>query len=154
NPNCCLKPPATPIPTRLRELVYNEVGLGHPDGSLTWLGSARDGSLTFATSGVLTMKPDAIIKVRFFTTAEGGRNTAVEGQFYACPLFVEGEGQGFDCRLLLEGQRLELGSTYEVPVKFLYREPALSKLAVGKHVLLWEGRDVAKGQVIKIADEP
>jgi len=99
------------------------------------------------------MKSDAIIKVRFFTTAEGGRNAAVEGQFYACPLFVEGEGQGFDCRLLLEGQRLELGSTYEVPVKFLYRELALPKLAVGKDVLLWEGRNVAKGQVIKIADE-
>ena len=68
------------------------------------------------------MKPDAIINVRFLTTAEGGRNTAVEGQFYACPLFVDNEG--FDCRLLLEGRRLELGSAYEVPIKFLYREQA------------------------------
>lgn len=97
------------------------------------------------------MKPDIIINVRFFTTAEGGRSTAVEGQFYACPLFVENEG--FDCRLLLEGRRLELGSTYEVPVKFLYRELALPELTVGKEVLLWEGRNVAKGQVVKIVDE-
>jgi hypothetical protein len=43
------------------------------------------------------MKPDAIINVRFLTTAEGGRNTAVGGQFYACPLFFDNEG--FDCRL-------------------------------------------------------
>jgi hypothetical protein len=64
----------------------------------------------------------------------GGRNTAVEGQFYACPLFVDNEG--FDCRLLMEGRRLELGSSHEVPVKFLYRELALPKLAVGKDVLL------------------
>ena len=97
------------------------------------------------------MKPDVIVKLRFFTTAEGGRNTAVEGQFYACPLFVD--GQGFDCRLLLDGRRLELGSTYEVPVKFLHRELALPKLGVGKDVTLWEGRNVAQGQVVKIIDE-
>jgi len=97
------------------------------------------------------MKPDVIINVRFLTTAEGGRNTAVEGQFYACPLFVDNEG--LDCRLLLEGRRLVLGSTYEVPVKFLHRELALPKLAVGKDVLLREGRNVAKGRVVKVVDE-
>lgn len=94
------------------------------------------------------MKPDIIINVRFFTPSEGGRNTAVEGPFYACPLFVENEG--FDCRLLLEGRRLELGAAYEVPIKFLYRELALPKLAIGKEVLLWEGRNVAKGHIVKI----
>ncbi|WP_198117514.1 hypothetical protein [Massilia rhizosphaerae] len=56
------------------------------------------------------MKPDAIINVRFSTAAEGGRNKVVEGPCYACPLFVDNEG--FDCRLLLEGQRLELSSIY------------------------------------------
>ena len=97
------------------------------------------------------MKPDAFINVRFFTTAEGGRNAAVEGQFYACPLFVDNEG--FDCRLLLDGRRFELGSTYEVPVKFLYRDLALAKLAVGDEVTLWEGRNVAKGQVVRVINE-
>lgn len=125
--------------------------MGDSDGPPSGVGAERDESLAIATSGVLTMKPDAIINVRFLTTAEGGRNTAVEGQFYACPLFVDNEG--FDCRLLLEGRRLELGSAYEVPIKFLYRELALPKLAVGKEVLLWEGRNVAKGQVVKIIDE-
>jgi hypothetical protein len=97
------------------------------------------------------MKPDAIINVRFLTTEEGGRNTAVEGQFYACPLFIDNEG--FDCRLLLDGRRLELGLACEVAVKFLYRELALPKLAIGKEVLLWEGRTVATGQVVKIGSE-
>jgi len=126
-------------------------GVGDPDGSPFGVSAERDESLAIATSGFLTMKPDVIINVRFLTPAEGGRNTAVEGQFYACPLFVDSEG--LDCRLLLEGRRLELGSTYEVPVKFLYRELALPKLAVGKDVLLWEGRNVAKGRVVKIVDE-
>ncbi len=97
------------------------------------------------------MKPDAIINVRFLLPTEGGRNSAVEGQFYACPLFVDNEG--FDCRLMLEGRRLELGTSYEVPVKFLYRELALPKLSVGKEVLLWEGRNVARAQIISIVAE-
>jgi hypothetical protein len=94
------------------------------------------------------MNYDAVIKVRFMTTVEGGRRTAVEGNFYACPMYV-GE-QAFDCRLLLEGKRLELGISYEVPVKFLNRDLALAKLAKGKEIRLWEGRDVATGQVIEI----
>lgn len=97
------------------------------------------------------MEPDAIISVRFLTATEGGRATAVEGQSYACPLFVENEG--FDCRLLLDGRRFELGSTYEVPVKFLYSEMVLPKLAAGKEVFLWEGRNVARGHVVKVIDE-
>lgn len=97
------------------------------------------------------MIPDAVINVRFLTTTEGGRNTAIDGKFYACPLFVDNEG--FDCRLILEGRRLELGSTYVVPIKFLYRELVLPKLKVGKEVLLWEGRNVAKGQVVKIIEK-
>lgn len=97
------------------------------------------------------MKPDVIIEVRFLTTAEGGRAKAVEGQFYACPLFIANEG--FDCRVLLEGRCLELGAIYEVPVKFLYAELAIPKMSVGKEVKLWEGRNVAEGRVIKIIDE-
>jgi hypothetical protein len=92
------------------------------------------------------MTPDAIIRVRFKTAEENGRNTAVEGELYACPLFIDGEA--FDCRLLLSGKRLELGKYYEIPVKFLYRDLVAPKLSVGKKVVLWEGKDVAIGNII------
>ena len=65
------------------------------------------------------MEPDVIIKVRFATPQEGGHQTAVRPSIvdhYGCPFVVGGEA--FDCRLLLQGRRLELGETYEVPVKF------------------------------------
>jgi len=94
------------------------------------------------------MKYDAIIEVRFMTAEEGGRKTPVGGPFYACPLFVE--GQGFDCRLLLEGRCLELGNVYEVPVKFMNSELALAKLAKGTGISLWEGRSVATGRILEI----
>lgn len=94
------------------------------------------------------MKPDAIIEVRFKKTAEGGRKGAVVGNIYGCPLFVDGEG--FECRLLLGGQTLQLGETYEVPVKFMNPEIVLSKLAIGKSITLWEGKDVATGKVVRL----
>ena len=94
------------------------------------------------------MSPDAYIEVRFRTTEEGGRKTPVTGEFYACPLFIDGEP--YDCRLLIKNKTLELGHTYEVPVKFLNRDLVVPKLFIGKNVILWEGRDVADGKVTRI----
>lgn len=94
------------------------------------------------------MLPDAYLEIRFRTKEEGGRNTAVSGDFYACPLFVDGEA--FDCRLLIAGKNLNLGDWYKIPVKFLNKDLALSRLVVGKEVTLWEGKDVADGAVIEI----
>lgn len=93
------------------------------------------------------MMPDALLEVRFKTTEEGGRNTPVNGDFYACPLFVDGEG--FECRLLIKGRTLELGIRYEVPVKFMNKELILPKLEIGKVVMLWEGKDVGSGKVLR-----
>lgn len=94
------------------------------------------------------MKPDAIIEVCFITTAEGGRHGPVKGSFYGCPMFVDGEG--FECRLLLEGQVLQLGESYEVEVKFMNPDLVRPKLSPGKSVSLWEGREVAKGKVLRL----
>jgi len=96
------------------------------------------------------MKPDAIIEVRFKTTAEGGRqgNIVIAEIPYGCPLLVDGEA--FDCRLLLMGQTLALGETYELPIKLLRPDLALPKLSAGKAVTLWEGKEIATGKVIRL----
>jgi hypothetical protein len=104
-------------------------------------------SLPF-TKGSAIMNPDAIIKVRFKTTDEGGRKTNLVGSFYSCPLFIDGEG--FDCRVFLENQEIELGKWYSLPVKFLNLSFVASKLAPGKPIILWEGKDVAQGEVLEI----
>ena len=100
------------------------------------------------------MNPDAFITVRFKTTAEGGRQGAIviperPEYHYGCPLFVDGEA--FDCRLLITGQTLQLGETYELPIKFLNPDLAVSKLSPGKLVTLWEGKDIATGKVVRLA---
>ena len=95
----------------------------------------------------MTMKPDAIIDVRFKTTSEGGRRTPIKGDSYACPLFIDGEG--FDCRILLN-KELQLGQNYQLPVKFLNRDLVISKLSRGRRFTLWEGKDVASGRVLEV----
>ena len=96
------------------------------------------------------MNPDIYIKVKFRTTLEGGRKTPINGDFYACPMIVD--NKAYDCRLLLTGKTLELGNFYGVPVKFLNRDLIVPKLIVGKNIILWEGKDVADGQVTRICN--
>ena len=96
------------------------------------------------------MQPDAIIKVLFKTAAEGGRqgNVVIADKPYACVMFVDGEA--FDCRFLVTDQTLQLGETYELPVKFLNPDLVLSKLSPGKPVRLWEGKDIATGEIVRL----
>lgn len=92
--------------------------------------------------------PDAVIKVRFSRTDEGGRLHAPSGKFYAC-IFVIGR-DGFDGRLLLNGRTLELGVEHEVGVKFLSPDLVLPRLSPGTRVSLREGRKVAEGTVLRL----
>ena len=96
------------------------------------------------------MKPDAIIRVRFKTSAEGGRAgpIVIGKRHYGCPLFVGSEG--FDCRLLVTARTLHLGESYELPVKFFAPELALPLLSPGKAVRLWESKDIASGEIVRL----
>ena len=100
------------------------------------------------------MNPDIYIKVRFKTTEEGGRKTSLKRKtplgpdFYGCPLMVD--GKAYDCRLLIGDKEIELGKYYEIPVKFLDKDLALQNISIGKNITLWEGKEVADGQVIRI----
>jgi hypothetical protein len=99
----------------------------------------------------MTFSPDAIIKVRFRTAEEGGRETPIIGEYYSCPLFVGGEG--FDCRILLDSKKAELGKWHKLAVKFLHPEYALPKLSPGQPLTLWEGKDIADGSVVEIVHD-
>ena len=104
------------------------------------------------------MKPDIYIKVRFRTNAEGGRKTSVKRRsplgpdYYACPLVVD--QSAFDCRLLIGDNEIELGKYYEVPVKFLNIDLVLPSLSVGKKITLWEGKEIADGEILRIEKKP
>lgn len=96
------------------------------------------------------MKANVIVRVRFKTTLDGGRQgpIIVCEEPYGCPLVVDGEA--YDCRLLVKAQTLDLGEIYDLPIKFLNPELVLPKLSVGKPVKLWEGKDIAVGEVVQL----
>jgi hypothetical protein len=126
------------FPSQIEMLRDSQPGLSGSDG---------EGNSTLLK---VNMKPDAIIRIRFMTTTEGGRQgpIVIGEKPYGCPLFVEGEA--FDCRLLVTAKTLQLGDTYELPVKFLNPDLALPKLSRGKSVKLWEGKDIATGEVVRL----
>lgn len=94
------------------------------------------------------MQPDALIAVRLLSSEEGGRSQPAGGRTFGCPMFIDGEG--FDCRLLLDGLVLQPGKLYKVPVKFLRRDYADARLHVGMPLTLWEGRTIAIGTISRV----
>ncbi|QVL54712.1 MAG: hypothetical protein KFB95_05165 [Simkaniaceae bacterium] len=102
------------------------------------------------------MKPDIYINVRFRTTSEWGRVSPLGhkksrvADFYACPMIID--DKAYDCRLLIGDQKLIPGLHYKVPVVFVNRDLALPNLSVGKNITLWEGKEIADGQVTRICD--
>lgn len=94
------------------------------------------------------MHSDAFLLIRLFTTHEGGRQSDISGQVYACPILIDGEA--FDCRMYLPEGGLKLGDTYEVPVKFMNPSMVLPKLVPGKEVGIWEGKPIGIGSVVSV----
>ncbi len=97
------------------------------------------------------MNSDVYIRVKFKTTGEGGRKSPIRGVFYGCPMIIE--GAAYDCRLLIDNAVLDLGSEYEVPVKFLNKNTLMDNLKVGIRFFLWEGKEVAEGEIIRLCDD-
>ena len=93
---------------------------------------------------------DALIKVRFLTPQEGGRNNDIVGNKYGCPLMIN-NNEGFDCRFVLNHEeKFILGKTYNIYIRFLNSHHATELLREGMDIFLWEGKIIAVGTIIKL----
>ncbi len=99
------------------------------------------------------MQPDIVARVTMLTSDAGGKISAIPAVRYGCPLFIN--GQGFDCRLLLDqaGYGLEPGATAEVPIKFLYFDLVRNLLVPKTLFTLWEIRHFAEGEILQVCRE-
>lgn len=102
------------------------------------------------------LTPDIRVRVRLRTAEEGGRRKGeIPPVQFRCPFVFEGEM--FDCRLLLDqvGTTLQPGASYEqIPVKFLFPDLVKPRLHPGASFKLWDGRDIADGEVTEVVAEP
>jgi hypothetical protein len=101
-------------------------------------------------AGMAKLTPHVMAKVRLYTNEEGGRSKPIPAIQFSCPLFFQGEG--FDCRLLLDqaGIDLPLGGNAVVPIKFLFPEHIVPRLKKGDQFRLWEGKEIAVGEVLEV----
>lgn len=92
--------------------------------------------------------PHAIVRVKLYSTENGGRKKSIPPGRFGCPFVFDGEA--FDCRLLLDQTNTTLtpGDTAEIHIKFLYPELVKPHPSQGASFKLWEGGDFADGEVI------
>lgn len=94
---------------------------------------------------------DARVHLRFYTTAEGGRQNAVNSPVELYRPAARIEGKYFDFRVMTDG-RLELGDAYDVDIAFLDIDNVRPQLGVGIGFVIWEGKDVGTGVVLELVD--
>lgn len=98
------------------------------------------------------MKYDCTIKIRFLTTAEGGRKTALNGTDYRAPIVIN--GKAYEARIYPKPESLPVapGGSLIAPVKFLNFSLVKSILREGEEVEVLEGKVVARGTVVKVVN--
>lgn len=98
------------------------------------------------------MNPHAVIKVQFFTAAEGGREKPIVAASYGCPILAA--GKGFDCRFVLDREKaFPPGQLHLIEVSFLSPGEARHSLHRGQEIELWEGKVIARGVIQEIFSE-
>lgn len=97
-------------------------------------------------------RPDIITKIRFRTTAEGGRNRPILTDTLRC-MFVLGL-EVFDCLLMFgEIVPVQLGETITVPMRFLVADLLRGRLSPGDKFYLRDYRVIADGEIESVCFE-
>ena len=97
----------------------------------------------------LLPEPNATLRIRFLSSDEGGRIAAPKAGVFATVLEVQ--KKYFDCRIDLSAWSvIEPDTTVIAPVQFLHPELALPELTSGTAVSLWEGKIIARGDVVSL----
>lgn len=93
--------------------------------------------------------PDLIAEIKFFLPFQGERRTDPKpSKFYACPLFIN--GNGFDCRILTNEKVIHLGTSYQFPIVFLDWDFASPHMNVGTQFVIWEGKNIGEGRILEV----
>lgn len=92
--------------------------------------------------------PDIVAFLQFFSTSDGGRESATPSDFFGC--IFQFNKNSYECRLWLEGiGPINPGDGVTVPITFLRPDLLKSHLSVGSIFQLRELRPIASGVVEK-----
>ena len=94
------------------------------------------------------IKPSFLANVTLYATGQGGRATAIRGDWFSCPCkFHEKDFSAWDCRLLLNGQVVSPGETRRLGIVFLSPEIAPAFRFV-RRFYLWDGKTIGEAAAI------
>jgi hypothetical protein len=98
-----------------------------------------------------------IAKIEFIGSDDGGRAQPIPILNFGCPVFFEDieplSEHGYDCRILVPeyGRPIAPGDVVnELAMIFLSEEAVLPHLRMGSRFTLWEGKTIARGEVLRI----
>jgi hypothetical protein len=96
------------------------------------------------------INPDVLVKVKFYTTNDGGRSGPTPDNFFGC--FFSLNNKNYDGRLLLEGiGPINPGDEKKlVPLAFLCPENIKDILKIGTKLLVHDGQCIGEATVSKI----
>jgi hypothetical protein len=85
--------------------------------------------------------PELTADITLYPSEQGGRLSSILGKWYGCPCKVTKESyEGWDCRVLLDGNSLAPGETTRFGMIFLSAEKAVRLFRTAKRFYLCEGR--------------
>jgi hypothetical protein len=98
-------------------------------------------------------KPEVSARIRLFSKQEGNpKHFPICPPLYECPLYYN--DQYYDCQLILDkyDQPVELGTSFEAPVKLKWPQAILPKLKSGDSFCLWEDGIIGEGKITAVID--
>jgi hypothetical protein len=98
---------------------------------------------------VINPNPQLIADVTLYPTGNGGRRGPTPSEWFGCPCKVNRDDlQGWDCRILLQGQPMSPGDTRRVGFIFLSPEQAVDIFRAAGTFYLWEGGIIGEAKVV------
>ena len=95
------------------------------------------------------IRADLVADVTLYTSEQGGKATVISGLCYGCPCEIEGAKWKWDCRIALGHLSLHPGQTRRVGIAFLSGEEAAVAIRAAGRFVLWEGRPIGEGVVVR-----
>ena len=95
------------------------------------------------------IKSEVIADIKLFSRQEANPKTfPLCPPLYECPLYYN--EQYYDCQLILDAfeDPIELGASFEAPIKFLWPQAIVPRLKYGDTFCLWENGVIGAGKII------
>lgn len=95
------------------------------------------------------LKPEIEVQITLLQSKDGGRKTAIFGEYRG--VFTVRGGESYSVRFCaLEEFSGRNSESMTVPVQFLFPQRALPQFPLGALFDIWEGRVIGHGRVVKV----